>query len=76
MGKLLGNAHISSGSMSHHLRTAFMLISYREPEGAYRTKLGDQPDSKRLRTPTTLTAYFTFTQEKLQCEELLVLLLS
>jgi len=62
--------------MSHPLGTAFMLISYRASEGAYRTKLGDQPDSIRLRTFITLTAYFTFTQEKLQCEELLVLLLS
>lgn len=52
---------------------ALMLIAYREPEGAYKTKLWHQPDSIRLRAPTTLTAHFTFTQEELQCDELYVL---
>jgi peptidoglycan/LPS O-acetylase OafA/YrhL len=43
------------------LISALMLISYREPEGAYKTNPSDQPDTTRLLPPKTLTAHFTFT---------------
>jgi hypothetical protein len=48
---------------------ALILISYREPQGAYKTKPWDQPGTTRLFTPKTLTVHFTFTQEELRCDE-------
>jgi len=49
---------------------ALMLITYREPQGAYKTKPSDQPGTTRLLVPKTLTVHFTFTQEEIQCVEL------
>ena len=49
---------------------ALMLLTYREPPGAYKTKSSGQPGTPRLFAPKTLTVHLTFTQEELQCDEL------
>jgi len=50
---------------------ALMLITYREPQGAYKTNAPDQQGTTRLHlAPKTLTVHFTFTQEELRCDEL------
>lgn len=50
---------------------ALMLITYREPPGAYKTSGSDQQGITRSAfAPELLTIHFTFTQEELRCDEL------
>ena len=48
---------------------ALMLITYREPEGAYRSQ-SDQRTRPVTLAPEQLTIHFTFTEEELRCDEL------
>lgn len=50
---------------------ALMLITYREPPGAYKTSASAQQGIARSAfAPELLTIHFTFTQEELRCDEL------
>ncbi len=49
---------------------ALMLITYREPEGAYKTGPTNQMGTSHLFVPLTSTVLSTFTQEEFRCDEL------